>query len=269
MTEMLTGKTIVVAGLMDNRSIAWAIGEAAAAAGATVMYTVQRKAMLRGLRDSIPRDRYDSLMGANLIITCDVTKAEELTELHRRIATSDFRSVDGLVHCIGYANPGTCLSGNMIATPESDVMAALQVSAVSLQRLTATLYHVMNREASVVAMTFESQQAFPNYDWMGVAKAALEATARGLNRQLGPGIGGRINCISAGPMETMAAEHIPGFEQILDIWNNEAPMGWDPDAGKETVANTAVFLLSDASRCIGGQVIHVDGGFSSVRVANP
>lgn len=173
--------------------------------------------------------------------------------------------LDGLVHSIGYANPKTCLQETMFDAPRADIMMALEISAVSLALVAATAREKFIRGGSIVAMTFDSANVYPNYNWMGVCKAALEASARYLARDLGP-LGVRVNSLSAGPQRTTAATNIPGFERIAEHWAPRSPVGWDLDNDREAVADSAVYLLSDLSRKVTGTVHYVDGGFHSVNL---
>jgi enoyl ACP reductase len=142
------------------------------------------------------------------------------------------------------------------------VAQALQVSAYSLKALTMACRPLMGEGASIVGMTFDATVAWPAYDWMGVAKAGLESVSRYLARDLGPR-GVRVNLVSAGPIRTLAAGGIPGFDRLKDAWQDQAPLGWDVE-DPEPVADAALFLLSDLSRAISGEILHVDGGFHAV-----
>lgn len=257
---VLQGKHILVMGLLDTRSIAWAIGTRAAAAGAAVTYTVQserfRDVLLRRAfkPEGLSVDDYD-------IRCCDVTKDEEIVALFEGIAAP----LDGLVHSIGYANPKTCLAGSMFDAPRADALYALEVSAASLVFAVGAAREKFTRGGAVVAMTFDSEHTYPHYNWMGVCKSTLEACARYLARDLGPA-GVRVNCLSAGPLRTMAATHIPAFATMEAAWPDRAPVGWDSTDDRCAVADSAVFLLSDLARKVTGEVLHVDGGFHSVAV---
>lgn len=255
---LLDGRRILVMGLLDTRSVAWAIGQRAAAEGAEVIYTVQserfRDVLLRRSfkADGLSVDDYR-------IIPCDVTRDDELKALFEQIDAP----LDGLVHSIGYANPKTCLADSLFDAPRADVLQAFEISAASLVFITGAARNSLRRGASVIALTFESKMVFPNYNWMGICKASLEACARYLSRDMGP-LGVRVNCLSAGPMKTMAATHIPGFTRIADEWPGRSPAGWDLEHGQEAVAGTALYLLSDLSARVTGELIHVDGGFHCV-----
>lgn len=260
---LLKDRRILVMGLLDTRSIAWAIGSRAAAEGAQVTYTVQnerfRDVLLRRAfkRDGLDVDDYR-------VLCCDVTKDDELAAL----AGALDGPLDGIVHSIGYAKPETCLAESMLAAPRADAMFALEVSAASLVFIAGALKEHLAPGASIVAMTFDSEHTYPHYNWMGVCKATLEACARYLARDLGPS-GVRVNCLSAGPLRTMAATHIPAFGTMEGAWPDRAPLGWDSTEDRHAVADGAVFLLSPLSRKVTGEVLHVDGGFHSAAVGAP
>lgn len=259
-TMLLKDKRILVMGLLDTRSFAWAIGSKAAAEGAEVIYTVQserfRDVLLRRSfkSDGLSIDDYK-------IIPCDVTKDEEIQALFQQIEGP----LDGIVHSVAYANPKTCLAETMFEAPRQDVLTALEISAASLVFVAGAAREKFTRGGSIVALSFDSQNVYPNYNWMGVCKAALEACARYLARDLGA-IGVRVNSLSAGPQKTMAATHIPGFNRISDEWPGRSPIGWDLDNDRHAVADSAVYLLSDLSKRVTGELLHVDGGFHCVGV---
>jgi enoyl-[acyl-carrier protein] reductase I len=149
-----------------------------------------------------------------------------------------------------------------MTAPAASASAAFQTSAFSLKALGAAVLPLMARGGSVVGMDFDASVAWPIYDWMGVAKAALESVSRYLARDLGPH-GVRVNLVSAGPLGTVAARGIPGFERLAALWQAQAPLGWDiEDPGP--VADTICFLLSDLARGISGEIVHVDGGFHAI-----
>ena len=172
-------------------------------------------------------------------------------------------SVDGLLHAIGFA-PAVCLGGDGILTAEwADVSVALEVSAYSLKALVGAFLPLLEASgsdggASVVALDFDATVAWPLYDWMGVAKAALESLTRYLARDLGPR-GIRVNLVAAGPVRTMAAKSIPGFSNFEDTWAERAPLGWDVHDA-DVVAKACIALLSDWLPMTTGEFLHVDGG---------
>ena len=194
------------------------------------------------------------------VLELDVTSDEHLAALAAELG-SRWGSIDGLLHAIAFA-PQSALGGNFLNTGWDDVATAVQVSAYSLKSLTWALAPLMPTGGSVVGLDFDATQAFPGYDWMGVAKAALESTARYLARDLG-GQGIRINLVCAGPIRTMAAKSIPGFDRFEQAWAERAPLGWsvtDP----EPTAKACVALLSDWFPATTGEMVHVDGGFHAV-----
>ncbi len=171
--------------------------------------------------------------------------------------------LDGVLHSIGFA-PQSCLGGGFLDAPWADVATAVQVSAYSLKSLAVACLPLMSAGGAVVGMDFDAQQAWPAYDWMGVAKAGLESTARYLARYLGPR-GIRVNLVAAGPLRTMAARSIPGFSAFEDAWGGRAPLGWDiADTGP--AAQACVALMSDWFPATTGEIVHVDGGFHAMGV---
>jgi len=172
--------------------------------------------------------------------------------------------VDGVVHAVAFA-PEDALGGNFLRTPPASAIAAFQTSALSLRELAAALLPLMEHGGAVVGLDFDARVAWPIYDWMGVAKAALESVSRYLARDLGPH-GIRVNLVSAGPLKTVAAGGIPGFERLADAWGRQAPLGWDV-TDPLPVAQAICFLLSDWSRAISGEIVHVDGGFHAMGTA--
>ncbi|MBA2751780.1 MAG: enoyl-ACP reductase FabI, partial [Actinobacteria bacterium] len=178
-------------------------------------------------------------------------------ELERR-----WGRVDGVLHAIGFA-PEACLGGDIMRAEWEDVATALRVSAFSLKALAQSVLPLMkDGGGSVVALDFDARQAWPQYDWMGVAKAALESTARYLARDLGP-LGVRVNLVCAGPIRTVAAKSIPGFNTFDEAWKERAPLGWDV-ADAEPVAKACVALFSDLFPATTGEMLHVDGGYHAV-----
>jgi enoyl ACP reductase len=251
---VLAGRRILVTGVLTPKSIAFAIAEACQAQGAEVVLTSFGRAM------SLTERSAKRLVPAPEVLEMDVTDEEQV-----RIVAATVRdrwgSVDGVVHAIGFA-PEDCLGGHFLEAPWTSVATALHVSSFSLKTLAVEFVPLMpSTGGAVVALTFDATLAWPLYDWMGPAKAALEAVGRYLARDLGPRHV-RVNTVAAGPLETIAAKSIPGFRTLKDAWSGQAPLGWDAtDAGP--VADTTVFLLSDMARGITGEVIHVDGGYHS------
>ncbi|MDN5594740.1 MAG: enoyl-ACP reductase FabI, partial [Brevibacterium sp.] len=190
------------------------------------------------------------------VIELDATNEDDLAALPERLEGN----IDGIVHAIAFA-PKDALGGVFLDTPWDSVSAAIHVSAFSLKAITVAAKPVLNKGAGVVGLTFDATISWPVYDWMGVAKAAFESTARYLAKYVGED-GVRVNLVSAGPLKTTAATSIPGFGTLEDMWGDRAPLGWDQKdttpAGKAIVA-----LLSDWFPATTGEMIHVDGGFHS------
>jgi meromycolic acid enoyl-[acyl-carrier-protein] reductase len=198
------------------------------------------------------------------VLELDVTDPAHHAALVEALAQRWDR-VDGALHAIGFAPP-PCLGQpqGVLAAGWDDVATTLQVSAYSLQSLALTLLPLMPRGSALVGLDFDANQAWPAYDWMGVAKAALEATARYLARDLGTH-GVRVNLVAAGPLRTLAARSIPQFDAIEDEWNRRAPLGWDV-RDPDPVARACVALLSDWFPATTGEILHVDGGAHAVAV---
>ena len=249
------GKTYVVMGLLDQDSIAYAIGSLIEKLGGKVIYSVQNERMKRVFLDRSKKMTQDEKDALNIRF-CDVTIDEEVIEFFDRIGP-----IAGLVHSIAFANPNTCLGEEFHTAAYDDLKQAFIISAVSLATVTRHAQPHMQHGGSVVALTFESQLAFPYYNWMGVNKAALEATVRALARRHGRELI-RVNAVSSGPVTTKAAKAIPHFAFLSRTWRKSSPLPWDTFEDKQEVANAAVFLLGPYAKKITGQVIHVDGGAS-------
>ena len=250
----LEGKRILVTGALTRDSIAFHAAEQAQAAGAEVVLTSFGRA--RRLTERAAR----ALPRSADVLELDVTVPEHYDALAAGLRER-WGGVDGLLHAIAFA-PADALGGGFLTAPTGSATTAFEVSAVSLRDLAAALKPLMGQGSSIVGLDFDATVAWPVYDWMGVAKAALESVGRYLARDLGPA-GIRVNLVSAGPLETVAARGIPGFDALADRWGEQAPLGWDTRDPKP-VAETVCFLLSDAARAITGQVLRVDGGYSAV-----
>lgn len=191
-----------------------------------------------------------------------ITASSPATSLRTRRSPPSLRRpapLDGLVHSIAYAKPETCLGETLGVAPRADVLQAFEISSASLAFVAREAQKVLRPGAGIISLSFDAQHVYPNYNWMGVCKAALEAVTRYLARDLGAA-GVRVNCISAGPQRTMAANHIPGFARIADSWPQRSPVGWNLDGDRDAVGDAAIFLLSDLSRRVTGEILHVDGG---------
>jgi meromycolic acid enoyl-[acyl-carrier-protein] reductase len=250
----LAGKRLVITGVMTRDSIAWAVADEAQRAGAEVVLTsfgrVRRLTERAALRLPDPPD----------VLELDVNDPGHLAALHEDLALR-WGAVDGVLHAIAHA-PEDAIGGRFLETPPASALSAFRTSAYSLSALSGALAPLLVPGASVVGLDFDASVAWPSYDWMGVSKAALEAVARYLARDLGPR-GVRVNLVAAGPLRTAAASGIAGFAELAEGWAEGAPLGWDPDdAGP--VARAVCFLLSDWSDGVTGEILHVDGGRHAV-----
>jgi enoyl ACP reductase len=251
---ILEGKRLVITGVITKDSIAFHVASQALEQGAEVVLTsfgrVRRMTERAAARLSSEVE----------VLELDVNSDEDLAGLTSSLQ-SKWGSVDGALHAIAFA-PEDALGGKFMTAPAASASAAFQTSAFSLKSVAASLLPLMASGGSIVGLDFDAQVAWPVYDWMGVAKAALESVNRYLARDLGP-LGVRVNLVSAGPLGTVAARGIPGFEQLASLWEQQAPLGWDV-SDPAPVASTICFLLSDLARAISGEIIHVDGGFHAV-----
>jgi meromycolic acid enoyl-[acyl-carrier-protein] reductase len=250
---ILEGKQILVTGVLTDQSIAFHVARLAQEQGARVILTSFGRAL------SLTRRSATRLPQEAPVIELDVTSADDLDSLTTRVREHADR-LDGVLHSIGFA-PESALGGRFLQTDWADVSTALEVSAFSLKSLTVACQPLMGPGSSVVGLDFDATVAWPTYDWMGVAKAALESTARYLARDLGPQ-GIRVNLVAAGPIRTMAAKSIPGFEDFEVVWKDRAPLGWDLD-DPTAAAQACVALMSDWFPATTGEIVHVDGGVHS------
>jgi enoyl-[acyl-carrier protein] reductase I len=254
---MLAGKRLLVTGVVTKDSIAFEVARQAQEAGAEVVLTGfgRAKRMTARAAAQLP-EPVD-------ILELDVNNPDDLAAVAAALDTR-WGALDGVLHAIAFA-PADALGGGFLDAPTSSALTAFQTSAVSLRCLTVALLPLLERAedgASVVGLDFDATVAWPVYDWMGVAKAGLEAVSRYLARDLGPR-GVRVNLVSAGPIDTLAAGGIPGFEALAANWQTTAPLGWDAsDPGP--VAGTVCYLLSELSRGVTGEIIHVDGGYHAM-----
>ncbi len=251
---ILEGKRLLITGVITKDSIAYHAAEQAQKEGAEVVLSsfgrVRRMTERAAQRLPQPAD----------VIELDVNKTEDLDALTESLRER-WGGIDGALHAIAFA-PQDALGGKFMTAPAESASAAFQTSAYSFKALAAALQPLMSSGSSLVGMDFDASVAWPIYDWMGVAKAALESVSRYLARDLGPE-GVRVNLVSAGPLGTVAAQGIPGFEQLADLWRRQAPLGWDV-SDPVPVARTICWLLSDYSQGISGEIVHVDGGFHAV-----
>src|SRR5580692_937677 len=250
---ILDGKRILVAGVLTDASISFHVARIAQQEGATVVLTAfPRLSLVERIAKRLPQPPP--------VLELDVTSEEQLASLADRVS-QHVDGLDGVVHGIAFG-PAAALGGNFLHTTWPDAATAFQVSAFSLKSLAMAALPLMRPGGAIVGMDFDASVAWPAYDWMGVAKAALESTARYLARDLGPQ-GIRVNLMSAGPVKTMAAKSIPGFDQFENVWSDRAPLGWDlTDA--EPAARGCVALLSDWFPATTGEIVHVDGGVHAI-----
>jgi meromycolic acid enoyl-[acyl-carrier-protein] reductase len=246
---LLQGKRILVTGVLTDASIAFHVARLAQDEGATVVLTgFGRLSLVERIAKRLPQPAP--------VIELDVQDPDQLASLAERVG-AHVDALDGVVHSIAFA-PQEALGGSFLETPFDAVSTAVHVSAYSLKSLTMAALPLMPSGGSVVGMNFDAQVAWPGYDWMGVAKAGLEATARYLAKYLGER-NIRVNLVSAGPVKTMAARSIPGFDQFEGVWDRRAPLGWDL-SDPEPAARGVVGLLSDWFPKTTGEIVHVDGG---------
>ena len=251
---IVAGKRFLVTGVLTDQSIAFHIARLIQEQGGDVLLSSFGRAM------SITQRIAGRLPKPAPVIELDVTNKEHLARLAQSIR-EHHQELDGVVHSIGFA-PESALGGNFLNTTWDDVSVALHVSAYSLASLTMAARPLLTNGGSIVGMDFDATVAWPQYDWMGVAKAALESTTRYLTRDLGSA-NIRVNLIAAGPIKTMAAKSIPGFAQFESVWNARAPLHWDI-TDPIPAAKGAVALLSDWFPKTTGEIIHVDGGVHAV-----
>jgi enoyl-[acyl-carrier protein] reductase I len=256
---MMSGKRVVIFGVANKRSIAWGIAQALLREGASLAFNFQNERMeepVRKLTSELPGDTF--------IAPCDVTVAGDIERFFNRLA-SDFGPLDGLVHCIAFAKREE-LGGNFVDTSWDGYQLAQHVSAWSLIGLARGALPLMEgREGAIVSLSYYgAEKVVPNYNVMGVAKAALEASTRYLANDLGPR-GVRVNAISAGPIKTLAAAGIGNFGKLLSRFEATAPLRRGVTI--DEVGNVAAFLLSSLSSAITGEITYVDAGYSTVAVA--
>src|SRR5690348_3192438 len=251
----LSGKTGLIVGVANKRSIAWAIAQAASNAGARLALTYQGERLEENVRD------LSSSLTDPLILPCDVSDDAQIAHVFEEIDRA-FGGLDFVVHGAAYA-PREELSNPFVQTTRDGFKMALDVSAYSLIALTRAALPLMEKKGggSVLTLTYlGSERVFQNYNVMGVAKAALESTVRYLAADLGPR-NVRVNAISAGPIKTLAASGVSGFSSILQVYRDRAPLRRTVDTAE--VAGAALFLLSDAGRAVTAEVLMVDGGYHS------
>jgi meromycolic acid enoyl-[acyl-carrier-protein] reductase len=251
---ILDGKRLLITGVITKDSIAFHAAEQAQREGASILLTsfgrVRRLTERAAQRLPEPAD----------VLELDVNQPTDLEAVADQVSER-WGGLDGVLHAIAFA-PEDAIGGKFMTAPAESATEAFRTSAFSLKALAGALAPLMSKGGSVVGLDFDAAVAWPIYDWMGVAKAALESVSRYLARDLGPS-GIRVNLVSAGPLGTVAARGIPGFEQLSTLWPRQAPLGWDIE-DPSPVAAAICFLLSDYSRGVTGEILHVDGGFHAV-----
>ena len=252
---LLENKRLIVTGVLTPQSIAFSVARIAQEQGARIVLTSFGKAM--GLTEKSARRLPDPPQ----VLEMDANDSDHIERVAKKVHTM-WGGLDGFLHAIAFA-PADALGGAFLQTPWESAAVALRTSAYSLKAIAVGMLPLMQEDGgSIVSLDFDASVAWPIYDWMGVSKAALEAITRYLARYLGPH-GIRVNCVSAGPLRTMAAKGIPGFDTLASSWGRRAPLGWDVQ-DPEPVARTVAFLLSDWSKGITAEIIHVDGGYHAV-----
>lgn len=253
---LLTGKRVLVTGVLTENSIAFAVARMAQLAGAEVVLTGHGRAM-----------RLTALVAERLPQPCDVLEmdvtatdqvAAVVTELGQRWGV-----VDGVVHAVGFA-PASALGGGFLTAPWDDVATALRISTYSYVTLGAAFGPLLAKSGSgsLIGMDFDASRVWPGYDWMGVAKAGLESANRYLAFDLGRD-GTRVNLVASGPYHTVAARSVPGQGLLEELWPDRAPLGWDMHDA-EPVGRVACALLSEWMPAVTGELIHVDGGAHAI-----
>jgi enoyl-[acyl-carrier protein] reductase I len=250
----LDGKRLLVTGVLTKGSIAYTVAERAQEEGAQIVLTgfgrTRRMTERAAARLPDPPD----------VLELDVNSPDDFKALVDDLK-GRWGGLDGALHAIAFA-PGDALGGNFMSAPPESAEVAFRTSAYSFKALAEAIAPLMDGGGSLVGMDFDAAKAWPIYDWMGVAKAALESVNRYLARDLGEQ-SIRVNLVSAGPVETPAAQGIPGFETLAGLWEKQAPLGWDT-ADPAPVADAVLFLLSDLARGVTGEILHVDGGFHAM-----
>jgi enoyl ACP reductase len=256
---LLDGKKLLITGVLTDRSIAYAVARRAQEEGAEIVLT----GFGRGLR--LTQRMAQRLPQPPEVLELDVTDETQIaavaTELENRWGV-----VDGVLHAVAFV-PADALGGRFLEAPVASAVAAFEISAFSLKSLGAAFAPLLERAehgGALVGLTFDAAKAWPIYDWAGVSKAALESVNRYLAQYLGPR-GIRSNLVAAGPLRTMAAGAIEGFDGLAEAWEQGAPLQWDL-GDPDPVADACLFLLSSLSRAVTGEILHVDGGFHALGV---
>ena len=252
---LLADKKLLITGVLTDGSIAWHAARIAQEQGAEIVVT----GFGRGMR--LTERSVQRLPTECDVIELDINNPEHVEAL-RADLDARWGGVDGALHAIAYA-PEDALGGNFLYTPPESAQTAFMTSAYSYKTLAVALLELMERRGggALVTLDFDNSQAWPAYDWMGVAKSALQSVTRYLARDLGPK-NIRVNAVAAGPLGTVAAKSIPGFQIFDDAWNDRAPLPWD-QTDPSPVAKMVCLLLSDWTAKTTGEIVHVDAGFHS------
>ena len=252
--SILKGKNLLITGILTDASLAYSVAQLALDEGANIIVTGAG----RGLRLTERTAR--KLDGEVDVLEFDVTNPEHATKVRAELE-SKWGRVDGALHAIGFM-PEVGLGEDFLAASWDEISVGFDISAYSIKTVAETILPLMSGGGSIVGLDFDAKVAWPAYNWMGVAKAALESASRYLARSLGPE-NIRVNLVAAGPIRTMAAKSIPGFKEFEDAWDGRAPLGWDVN-DSSAVARACVALLSDWFPMTTGEIIHVDGGYHAI-----
>ncbi|HKN47894.1 MAG TPA: enoyl-ACP reductase [Candidatus Polarisedimenticolia bacterium] len=248
---LLEGKSGLIVGVANKRSIAWSIAEALHREGARLAFNYQGERLEENVR------ALAAGLSGSIVERCDVTKDDEIDALYARVR-SEFGRLDVLVHCVAFANRED-LEAGFVTTSREGFRLALDISAYSLTALAQRAAPLMDRGGSILALTYlGSERVVPQYNVMGIAKAALEASVRYLAYDLGKR-NIRVNGISSGPISTLAARGIPGFTKMLQYVREKSPLGRNTEPAE--VGDAALFLCSNLARGITGEILHVDNGY--------
>lgn len=254
----LSNRTYVVMGVANKRSIAWAIAQALAGAGANLVFTYAGERLEKNVRSLA-----ETLEGEHLVLPCDITNDEEIDKTFNEIKEKA-GVIHGLAHCIAFANKEE-LEGEYLNVTRDGYLLAQNVSAYSLTAVAKAARPLMSEGGSIITMTYlGGEKVVRNYNVMGVAKAALDASVKYLANDLGKD-GIRVNAISAGPIRTLAAKGIGGFNNVLKEIEEQAPLR--KTTTQEEVGDAALFLASDLARGITGEILHVDSGYNILSLA--
>lgn len=252
--SILKDKNLLITGILTDASLAYSVAQLALDEGANIIITGAG----RGLRLTERTAR--KLDGEVDVLEFDVTDPEHATKVRAELE-SKWGRVDGALHAIGFM-PEVGLGEDFLAASWDEISVGFDISAYSIKTVAETILPLMSGGGSIVGLDFDAKVAWPAYNWMGVAKAALESASRYLARSLGPE-NIRVNLVAAGPIRTMAAKSIPGFKEFEDAWDGRAPLGWDVN-DSSAVARACVALLSDWFPMTTGEIIHVDGGYHAI-----